>query len=170
MRPRLGVEFTRKRKPCPPNSFGEFLAFDLYMPVTVYTDSDMEIIKIYQCLCDRTRLRLLNLLAEGELCVCHLQTILGEPQVKISKHLAYLRRHGLVEARKEANWMIYRLPAKRSRELAANLACLQDCVQEHPIFARDRAKREACAAQMTINSPICCPPPMARSAARNARA
>jgi ArsR family transcriptional regulator, arsenate/arsenite/antimonite-responsive transcriptional repressor len=127
------------------------------MPNKVYTHNGMEMLKIYQCLCDRTRLRLLNLLADGELCVCHLQTILGEPQVKVSKHLAYLRRHGLVEARKEANWMIYRLPAKRSRELAANLACLQDCGRENPIFTRDRVKREACAGRMAKNSPICCP-------------
>ena len=46
----------------------------------------MSLVQIYQCLCDETRLRILNLLHEGELCVCHIQDILGEPQVKISKH------------------------------------------------------------------------------------
>ena len=86
----------------------------------------MSLVRIYRCLCDPTRLRLLHLLGAGELCVCHFQEILGEPQVKVSKHLAYLRAHGLVEARREANWMVYRLPARPSRELAATLACLQD--------------------------------------------
>ena len=71
----------------------------------------MGLIQIYQCLCDLTRLRILNLLTEGELCVCHFQEILSEPQVKVSKHLAYLKARGLVVARKEANWMIYSLPA-----------------------------------------------------------
>ena len=50
----------------------------------------MELVPIYQCLCDRTRLRILNLLDSGPLCVCHFQTLLKEGQVKISKHLAYL--------------------------------------------------------------------------------
>ncbi len=48
----------------------------------------MSLIQIYQCLCDETRLRILHLLQDGELCVCHFQQILEEPQVKISKHLA----------------------------------------------------------------------------------
>jgi ArsR family transcriptional regulator len=69
--------------------------------------------------------------------VCHLQAVLGEPQVKVSKHLAYLKRRGLVEASREANWMIYRLPRKPPRELTVNLACLQDCAGEDPIFRRD---------------------------------
>ena len=86
----------------------------------------MDLVKIYECLCDRTRLRLLNVLAPGPLCVCHFQAVLREPQVKISKHLAYLRERGLVESEREGNWIIYRLPAKPSRELRANLACLQD--------------------------------------------
>lgn len=105
-------------------------------------DSGVELVQIYQCLCDPTRLRLLNLLLQGPLCVCHLQSVLGEPQVKVSKHLGYLRERGLVTARREGNWMIYALPEKagRSRELEANLACLQDCAAEQAVFARDLAK------------------------------
>jgi ArsR family transcriptional regulator len=97
----------------------------------------MELIRIYECFCDRTRLRILHLLGQGPLCVCHLQAVLGEPQVKVSKHLAYLKNRGLVEASREANWMIYQLPAQPPRELTANLACLQDCAGEDPIFQRD---------------------------------
>ena len=48
--------------------------------------STMNLVKIYLCLCDEARLRILNPLKEGGLCVCHFQEILGEPQVKISKH------------------------------------------------------------------------------------
>jgi ArsR family transcriptional regulator, arsenate/arsenite/antimonite-responsive transcriptional repressor len=118
----------------------------------------MGLIQIYQCLCDLTRLRILNLLTEGELCVCHFQEILGEPQVKVSKHLAYLRTRGLVLARKEANWVIYGLPAKPSRELSANLACLQDCVREDAIFRRDLDRRRKLASSIIENSPVCCSP------------
>ena len=92
----------------------------------------MKLVKIYECLCDATRLRLLNLLLQGPLCVCHIQAVLGEPQVKISKHLGYLKARGLVTVRRQGNWMIYALPVHRERspELEANLACLQDCVNE----------------------------------------
>jgi ArsR family transcriptional regulator len=100
----------------------------------------MDLVRIYECLCDRTRLRILNLLLRGPLCVCHFQTVLREPQVKISKHLAYLRERRFVTATRRGNWMVYRLPEKPSRELAANLACLQDCAAEDPVFRSDRAK------------------------------
>lgn len=100
----------------------------------------MDLVQIYQCFCDRTRLRILHLLAQSPLCVCHFQTILGEPQVKISKHLAYLRERGLVEVEREKNWMIYSLPKKRPFELETNLKCLQDCVQSDSAFGRDLKK------------------------------
>ena len=98
------------------------------------------LIQIYQCLCDRTRLRILHLLSKSSLCVCHFQEILGEPQVKISKHLAYLRKKGMVKPTRDQNWMIYSLPGKRTRELELNLKCLQDCVQSATVFARDLKK------------------------------
>lgn len=118
----------------------------------------MSLVQIYQCMCDETRLRIMHLLHDGELCVCHIQEILVEPQVKISKHLAYLRSHGLVESRKEANWVIYRLPAKPSRELMVNLACLQDCVSENAVFRRDAEKRKRLGAKILADSPVCCGP------------
>lgn len=111
--------------------------------------------QIYQCLCDQTRLRILNLLRAGELCVCHIQEVLAEPQVKVSKHLAYLRVRGLVAARREANWMVYRLPDRPSRELSANLACLQDCVTENPEFGRDAARLARLKARCDAGGPAC---------------
>ena len=103
----------------------------------------MDLIQIYQCLCDPTRLRILNLLNQTPLCVCHFQEILDEPQVKISKHLAYLRERGMVVAERDQNWMIYSLPKKLSPELEANLKCLQDCVQTEPVFREDLRKLKA---------------------------
>ena len=100
------------------------------------------LIQIYQCLCDETRLRLLNILSRGPLCVCHFQEVLGEAQVKISKHLGYLRDKGLVEVTRHQNWMIYSLPEKRSPELDANLRCLQDCVQTDRVFKADLRRLE----------------------------
>jgi ArsR family transcriptional regulator, arsenate/arsenite/antimonite-responsive transcriptional repressor len=99
--------------------------------------SPMDLIQIYQCFCDRTRLRILNLLAQGPLCVCHFQEALGEPQVKISKHLGYLKEREMVVAERKKNWMIYSLPRKRAPELEANLKCLQDCAQSDAVFKRD---------------------------------
>jgi ArsR family transcriptional regulator len=100
----------------------------------------MDLIQIYHCFCDRTRLRILHLLKQSPLCVCHLQQILGEPQVKISKHLRYLRQRRIVTATRDRNWMIYSLTKKRPQELQANLKCLQDCVQSDRTFARDLRK------------------------------
>lgn len=97
----------------------------------------MELVGIYQCLCDRTRLRILNLLLQGELCVCHFQTVLREPQVKISKHLAYLRARRLVVTRRSGQRIFYSLPTRMTTALQANLACLQDCVREQRVFSGD---------------------------------
>ncbi|MEO5718130.1 MAG: metalloregulator ArsR/SmtB family transcription factor [Chthoniobacterales bacterium] len=113
----------------------------------------MKLAEIYQCFCDPTRLRILHLLTQTSLCVCHFQEVLDEPQVKISKHLAYLRSRGLVATKRSGNWIIYSLPNKPSAELETNLQCLQDCVQTDPVFVRDlraltklRAKSELSAA------------------------
>jgi ArsR family transcriptional regulator len=98
---------------------------------------DVKLVQIYRCLCDETRLRILHLLKQGPLCVCHFQTILELPQVAVSKHLAYLRAKRLVVAKRHENWMIYSLPEKAPRELDLQLRCLQDCVQSDPIFRKD---------------------------------
>jgi len=63
----------------------------------------------YKALADRTRLRILALLMDGEVCVCDIHDTLRLPQPTASRHLAYLRRAGLVEARRDGTWMHYRL-------------------------------------------------------------
>jgi len=97
----------------------------------------MKLVQIYQCLCDETRLRILNLLSQRSLCVCHLQEILHRPQAQVSQHLARMKKDGLVEANRHDNWMIYSLPKKAPRTLEAHLKCLQDCVQTEPVFKAD---------------------------------
>jgi ArsR family transcriptional regulator len=97
----------------------------------------MDLVRIYECLSDKTRLRILHLLTQTPLCVCHLQEILQEPQAKISKHLAYLRSRGLVETTQEKNWVIYSLPQKPDRQLDANVKCLQACAKADRVFKRD---------------------------------
>lgn len=108
-----------------------------------------QLIEIYNCLCDETRLRIVHLLTQSPLCVCHLQDILGLSQVAASKHLAYLRQRGLVESRRHEQWMIYSLPAVRPRELDWQLRCLQDCLPTHPVFRDDLRKLKA-------RQPDCC--------------
>ncbi len=66
-----------------------------------------ELEHFYMAFADKTRLRLLNLMREKEVCVCFFTEILGESQPKISRHLAYLRNAGLVEARRDGKWMHY---------------------------------------------------------------
>lgn len=63
----------------------------------------------HAALSDPTRLRLLNLMKQKEVCVCYLQEVLKTNQPKISRHLAYLKKAGLVEARRDGRWMHYRL-------------------------------------------------------------
>ena len=65
--------------------------------------------RFFQALGDNTRLRLLNLMGDQEICVCYFVEILGQGQPKISRHLAYLRRAGIVAARRDGKWMHYRI-------------------------------------------------------------
>lgn len=115
----------------------------------------MKLVSIYKSLSNETRVRLLNLLFDGPLCVCHLQTVLGLPQVMISKHLGYLKTHGMVDSRREANWMIYSLPTRPSVELKAHLACLQECVTEGAFYRADKAKLERLRKSLPDFRPTC---------------
>jgi len=68
-----------------------------------------ELERLFRALADSTRLRILGLLLTGEVCVCHIHETLKIPQPKASRHLAYLRRAGLVETRRDGLWIHYRL-------------------------------------------------------------
>jgi ArsR family transcriptional regulator len=100
----------------------------------------------FSALADENRLRLLHLMRSGEICVCFLQGALRANQPKISRHLAYLRRAGLVRARRQSKWMHYSLkkqPAALQRLLEGALAAAKD----DPQIRRDmeRAKKIQCA-------------------------
>ena len=103
------------------------------------TESE-QVVAIYKCLCDVNRLRILNLLRIESQCVCHIEKVLGIGPVRTSQQLAYLRRHGMVEVEVRGTWRVYSLPAKPGPELAANLACLQDCIFEGKNFREDLAR------------------------------
>jgi ArsR family transcriptional regulator, arsenate/arsenite/antimonite-responsive transcriptional repressor len=66
-----------------------------------------QIVQIYKALSEEMRLRILMLLTQGELCVCDIMAVLGEPQSKVSRHLAYLKHSGLIEGRRVGTWMHY---------------------------------------------------------------
>lgn len=81
--------------------------------------SEME--TFFMALADKTRLRLLNLMRDDEVCVCFFTEVLEESQPKISRHLAYLRNAGIVEARRDGKWMHYRIINPENRSAAAVL-------------------------------------------------
>lgn len=101
---------------------------------------------IFRALSDRTRLRILNLLRGGELCVCDLVNVLDVPQPTASRHLAYLRKAGLVLARKEGLWHYYRLSPAVTEFHTRLWECLATCPKVDVELARDtkRLQRSDC--------------------------
>jgi len=101
----------------------------------------------FAALADPTRLRLLNLMNGREVCVCYFVDILGQSQPKISRHLAYLRRAGMVEARRQGTWMHYRIVPPQhegaARLLSATLAVL--CEQKTMQADLVRLEKACCA-------------------------
>lgn len=94
----------------------------------------------FQALGDKTRLRLLNLMGEQEICVCYLVEVLGQPQSKISRHLAYLRRAGIVNARRDGKWMHYRIVAPANQGAALVLQQTLGWLKEERLMRTDRAR------------------------------
>jgi ArsR family transcriptional regulator len=97
---------------------------------------------MFQAFSNRTRLRILHLLRDGELCVCDLVSTLAVPQPKASRHLAQLRQAGLVVARKHGLWSYYSLATARNAFHKKLLECLAICFDDVPELAKD-AKRLA---------------------------
>ncbi len=95
---------------------------------------------LFRALADPTRLRLLNLIADREICVCYFVGILGISQPKVSRHLAYLRRAGIVAARREGKWMHYRLAVPSDAEVAAVLRVTLEHLKKRPEMQRDLAR------------------------------
>jgi ArsR family transcriptional regulator, arsenate/arsenite/antimonite-responsive transcriptional repressor len=100
--------------------------------------------RMFRAFSDRTRLRILHLLVPGELCVCHLVDALDLPQPKVSRHLAYLRRTGLVLARKEGLWIYYRLARAQGEFHKKLLECLSSCFEDVSELRDDRERLKRC--------------------------
>ena len=103
---------------------------------------------LLKTLADRTRLRLLNLMGDHEICVCFLVEALNTSQPKISRHLAYLRRSGLVAARREGLWMHYRIVRPSDKHLAAVLDQVLQSAASDLEMKKDLAR---------LNSACCAP-------------
>jgi ArsR family transcriptional regulator len=107
-----------------------------------------DLARLFAALADRTRLRLLNLMNGREVCVCFFVEILKQSQPKVSRHLAYLRRAGVVRARREGKWMHYRIERPADSAVAAILdATLESFGADREMMA-DRAQLDR----------VCCRP------------
>lgn len=111
-----------------------------------------DLVGLFAALADTTRLRLLNLMAGREICVCHFVEILGQSQPKISRHLAYLRRAGIVSARRDGKWMHYRILPQQNAAAASILdsALASLCADKRMQAERVKLDRAMCAPQKLV--------------------
>ena len=107
---------------------------------------------VFRAFADETRLRILNLLTEGELCVCDICGVLRLPQPKASRHLAYLRRARLVEVRREGKWKHYSIPTVTTGLEKTLLDCVGSCLREVGTLQRDLARLKATRARATCKT------------------
>ena len=108
---------------------------------------------MFAALADRTRLRLLNLMNGKEVCVCYFVEILGQSQPKISRHLAYLRRAGVVAARREGKWMHYRIVVPSHAGAARILRETLAVVREEKVMQADLARLgKACCTPQRVSA------------------
>jgi ArsR family transcriptional regulator, arsenate/arsenite/antimonite-responsive transcriptional repressor len=98
---------------------------------------------MFRAFSDRTRLRILHLLRDGELCVCDLVDTLDVPQPKASRHLACLRKAGLVVVRKNGLWSYYSLAPARNAFHEKLLDCFATCFDDVPELAKDARRLAA---------------------------
>jgi ArsR family transcriptional regulator len=118
---------------------------------------------VFKALADATRLRILGLLLTGEVCVCDIHESLKIPQPKASRHLAYLRRSGLVDARREGLWIHYRLGKFADPVMAAIVDAVRHALTHMDAVRRDAErlqKRTGCCvpAPGDVTSATCCSP------------
>jgi ArsR family transcriptional regulator len=114
-----------------------------------------DLVSFYAALADENRLRLLNLIKDGEICVCYLQGVLQTNQPKISRHLAYLKNSGLVDGRRDGKWTHYRLK-KLDGALGKILSETLDSLQSEPQIKKDLKRLEqifCCPSRYGFSSP-----------------
>jgi ArsR family transcriptional regulator, arsenate/arsenite/antimonite-responsive transcriptional repressor len=100
----------------------------------------VEMENLFLALADKTRLRLLNLMREDEICVCYFTEVLGESQPKISRHLAYLRKGGIVSVRREGKWMNYKIAVPENPSAARILQNTLDWLKAQDEMREDYEK------------------------------
>ena len=96
--------------------------------------------RFFRALADRTRLRVLNLLGDDEVCVCFLVEVLQMNQPNISRHLAYLRQAGIVGARRDGKWMHYRITTPADPYAASVLSDVRAWLSQDKEMQRDRKR------------------------------
>jgi len=117
---------------------------------------------VFKALADKTRLRILALLGDNEVCVCHIHDSLGLPQPTVSRHLAYLRRSGLVDARRDGVWMHYRIAERIDPVAQQVVRAAVDALRAVPTTGRDRKQFERAFGELYVeHAPrggACCAP------------
>ena len=125
----------------------------------------MSLDKLFRAFADPTRLRLLNLMSKQEICVCYFTEVIGAPQPKISRHLAYLRKAGIVAARRDGKWMHYRLTIPRDAHAAAILKSTIAALRTDKQMQRDCERLNlACCGPKSLVQVLGAPLPSAVSA------
>ena len=121
-----------------------------------------ELETVYKALADKTRLRILALLGNNEVCVCHMHDTLGLPQPTVSRHLAYLRKSGLVAARRDGVWMHYQVSRSLSPLVQGIVRAAVDALQQVPATNQDRKQFQRSFGQLyVLDTPAggaCCAP------------
>lgn len=107
---------------------------------------------LFKALADRTRLRLINLMGDREVCVCFFVEVLKTNQPKISRHLAYLRRAGVVSSRRDGKWIHYRIVEPPDSHAANIFREVLTCLANDPSMQSDRARLQkiCCAPQLPV--------------------
>jgi ArsR family transcriptional regulator len=121
-----------------------------------------ELESLFKALADKTRLRILALLGNNEVCVCHIHDSLQLPQPTVSRHLAYLRRSGLVSARRDGVWMHYQVSRSLNPVLRGIVTAAVEALQRVPATTQDRKQFERTFGPMyvleTLSGGACCAP------------
>jgi ArsR family transcriptional regulator len=99
-----------------------------------------QLAQLYKSLSEETRIRIMMLLMQGELCVCDIQAVLEEPQSKISRHLAYLKHSGLLSSMRVGVWMHYLIKESADETCKAQLAFMKRQLWELPLYRADLEK------------------------------
>jgi ArsR family transcriptional regulator, arsenate/arsenite/antimonite-responsive transcriptional repressor len=117
---------------------------------------------VFRALADKTRLRILALLGDNEVCVCHIHDSLGVPQPTVSRHLAYLRRAGLVDVRRDGVWMHYQVARSLDPAIQTVLNAAVEALSRVPTASADRKEfQRAFGGLYVMSTPAggsCCAP------------